>query len=363
MTARTSGWRPPPIFTTARLTYTLIVALLTVLLLLASLAGLGGGWMMLAYLSFVVLTAWTLRRAREEAGTWFGLRAVRRGLVVALLVDCAALVAQPAGAYLFILALLVLLNVALGWATLRMASAPEAALDERQESFRNRSHRIAYLSFGLVGGAIVVAQVAGPVSRAWVTGALNGGALIAFLELLFVLPGMVVAWLEPDHLAPESAVPALDGRARLALGMLAVAIAWPVLLSVALVVLPARTTSTVRTSTVRTLSADPSLRCVELMANSRIGIGVEAQIPVHATACGDGRTASAGYGLNQSDCLIASATFATVTADQCGRTVGPDGMLRFTYGAMVRPSLLPFLGREVTMHVVVDRDGRVVRFP
>jgi hypothetical protein len=94
-----------------------------------------------------------------------------------------------------------------------------------------------------------------------------------------------------------------------------------------------------------------------------VGFGVEARIPVHGTACGDGRTASAGWGLNHSDCLIASATLATVTADRCARTIDPDGTLRFTYGAMVRPTLVPFLGREVTMRVVVDRDGHVVRFP
>jgi hypothetical protein len=360
MSAGTSGWRPPPIFTTSGLTYALVVALLAVLLVAASLAGLGGGSFILAYLAFVVLTAWTLRSVRLEAGSWFGLRVVRRGLVVALLAACAVLTALP-GTFPFTVAVLVLLNVALGWATLRMASAPDAAVDERQEALRNRSHRIAYWTFALaVGGTIVVAQVASPVSRSWVAGALtSGGGAIAFLELLFVLPGMVVAWLEPDHLPPETAVPALGGRARLALIMLAVAIAWPALLSVGLVVLPVRTTSAVKPLD----SVGPQTRCVELMASSQVGFGVEARVPVHAVACGDGRTASQGWGLNRSDCEIASATFATVTADQCSRTVGADGTLHFTYGVTVRPSVLPFLSREVTMQVVVDRNGRVVRFP
>jgi hypothetical protein len=353
MSAQTSGWRPPPIFTTTWITFALIVTVVGGLLLLAALAGLAGGWVMLGYLAFVVLTAWTLRGVRQEAGSWLGRRAVRRGLVIALLADCVALVAAGPGTFAFVVALLVLLNVALGWATLRMASAPDAAVDERQESLRNRSHRIAYWTFALlVGGTILVAQVAGPGGRSWIA-----GAIIVFFELLFVLPAMVVAWLEPDHLAPETGV-TLGGRARLALSMVALAIVLPALLSVGVVVLPARATGTVKT-----LEVPTARHCVELMGESRVGFGVEARIPVHATACGDGRTASAGWGLNQSDCQIASASFATVTADRCSRTVGPDGTLRFTYGVTVRPTLLPFLGREVTMRVVVDRDGRVVRFP
>jgi hypothetical protein len=356
MSARTSGWRPPPIVTTTWITFALIVIAVGGLVLLTAMSGLHGGWFILGYLAFVVLTAWTLRGVREEAGSLLGRRAVRRGLVIALIADCAALVASGPGTFPFVLALLVLLNVALGWATLRVASAPDAAVDERQEALRNRAHRIAYWTFAvLVGGTIVVAQVASPSSRAWVSG--TGGAVIAFFELLFVLPAMVVAWLEPDHVAPETAA-ALGGRARLALGMLALVFALPALLSVVLVVLPARTTGTVQS-----VQVSPTSRCVELTGDTFVGFGVEARIPVHAMACGDGRTASEVWGLNQSDCLIADTTLASVTADRCRRTTDPDGTLRFTYGATVRPALLPFLGREVTMRVVVDRDGRVVRFP
>jgi hypothetical protein len=359
MSAQTSGWRPPPVFTTAWITFALVATVLGGLLLLAALAGLAGSWVVLGYFAFVVLTAWTLRSVREEAGSWLGRRAVRRGLVVALLADCVALVAASPGAFGFVVALLVLLNVALGWATLRMASAPEAAVDERQESLRNRSHRIAYWAFALlVGGSILVAQVAGPGSRSWISGVFaNGGSLIAFCELLFVLPAMVVAWLEPDHLALETAA-APGARARVALAMVALAIVLPALLSAGLVVLPARTTSTVQS-----VSISPTSRCDELMAETQVGFGVEARIPVHAMACGDGRTASEVWGLNRSDCVGGDTMLATVAAARCSRTTGPDGTLRFTYGAMVRPVLLPFLGRQVTMQVVIDRDGRVVRFP
>ena len=115
-----------------------------------------------------------------------------------------------------LLLLLVLLDIALGRATQRLATAADRTVDERQEALRNRAHRLAYWTFaGLVGGTLAIAQVASPLTRSWVAGALtSGGAGVAFGELLFVLPGMVLAWLEPDHLAPESAAPGLSGRRR-----------------------------------------------------------------------------------------------------------------------------------------------------
>ena len=366
MSAHTPGWRRPPIFTTTRLTIALIIAVPLALVLL-TLAGSGAGWSMLAYLAFAVATAWMLRSVRHEAVALLGRRVVRRGVVAALAATCVALVAiaalasaQAAGSLPFLVALLVLLNVAVGWATLRMATAPDGMVDERQESLRNRAHRIAYWTFvAVVGLPILVAQLASPATRSWLAGAVtNGGAGLTFLELLLALPAMVVAWLEPDHLAPEVAR-RLDGRARLALGMLVVAIAWPALLSVGLVVLPVRTTSSIEPLA---SSVAPN-HCVELTATSQVGLGVDARIPIHAVACGDGRTASQGWGLNPSDCQIASSVMATVATSRCAHTVDAEGTLSFTYGATVRPSLLPFLSREVTMRVVVDRDGRVVRFP
>jgi hypothetical protein len=72
MSARTSGWRPPPIFTTTRITFALIVTAVGGLVALAAVSGLGGGWVVLGYLAFVVLTAWTLRGVREEAGSCSG---------------------------------------------------------------------------------------------------------------------------------------------------------------------------------------------------------------------------------------------------------------------------------------------------
>lgn len=40
-----------------------------------------------------------------------------------------------------------------------------------------------------------------------------------------------------------------------------------------------------------------------------------------------------------------------------------DGTLRFVTASRVSPELLPFLHRDVTTTIALDRDGRVVRFP
>lgn len=368
MSAHTPGWRRPPTFTTVTLTIGIVLVLLVLPLTAFAMSGLVGAWGGIGYLAFAVATAWTLRSARRQPGSWLGRQAVRRALVVGLLVVCACLVAIGAlpadvasGSFVFLLVLLVLLNVALGQATLRMASAPETAVDERQEALRNRAHTIAYALLAVVvGGSVAVAWLAGPVTRSWITSALTGGgAGLALLELLFVLPGMVVAWLEPDHVPAEPGTAIGNARARLALGMLAVTIAWPLVWSLGLIVLPIRTTSWVSP----TVFAGAAGRCRELMAGADVGMGIGAHIPVHGVACWDGARAQEGWGFNASDCMIGSGLMVVTTPTVCTRTTDADGTLRFTYGSTVRPSLLPFLSREVTMRVVVDRDGRVVRLP
>ena len=368
MRAETPGWGRlrPPTFTAARLTVGVLVALLVLPAIL--LAGLGW-WQYAAYLVLMLATAAVLRSVSGQPGTWLGRRAVRRALVAALVADCAGLLLatalQPAPwSAVLLLVLLVLLDVALGRATQRLAAAPDQAVDERQEALRNRAHRLAYWMLAVFVGGTLVADVAAPQSRAWLENSVPLGlGLLVFLQLLLVLPAMTLAWLEPDRLAPEDVTPAQDRRAPLALGMLALTIAAPFLLSLGPALIPVRTTSS--TSPPRTsagLATGPS-QCREFMASAQAGIGVGATIPLHAVACWNGRNAYEAWGLNASDCHLDSSFLATVSTEQCARTTGPGGALRFTYRALVRPTLLPFMGREVTVALVLDRDGRVERFP
>jgi hypothetical protein len=187
---------------------------------------------------------------------------------------------------------------------------------------------------------------------------------VVFFQLLFVLPAMTLAWLEPDRLAPEEGTPRRGARAPLALGLLGLSVATPFLLSLGLATLPVRTTSSVSPPRPgpSLATATASDRCREFFATAEAGVGVTARIGIHAVACWNGRRAYELWGLNSSDCGLLTAAMATVTPERCTRTTAADGSLHFTYRALVRPALLPF-ARHLTVTLVLARDGRVVRFP
>ena len=119
---------------------------------------------LVGYLLLVLVTWAVVAGVRREPGSWLGRRAVRRVLVVAIAADCVVLVASSptdselGSATLLLLIFLVLLNIALGNATERMATASESAIDERQEGLRNRAHRLAYPIFAAVVGAFLCTQ-------------------------------------------------------------------------------------------------------------------------------------------------------------------------------------------------------------
>lgn len=132
-------------------------------------------------------------------------------------------------------------------------------------------------------------------------------------------------------------------------------------LSVAVTALPMRTSATVQASTGGPDSG--AIACREFYAESAVGVGVEADIPLHARACWNGRRAFESYGMNESDCRISSSMLTTITTTRCARTIAADGTLTFTYGADVASSLIPFLHRQVTLRLVLDRNGAVKQFP
>jgi hypothetical protein len=340
------------------------------------------GWLIGAYFGLVLVTALVVRGVRQEPGSWLGRRTVRRFVVVLLAGICIALVASPApsspsdsSGILVLFLLLIVLNVALGRATQRIATAPDAYVDERQEALRNRAHRISYVILAtVVGGTALVADTASSQTRSWLESSLGGGGWIAFLELLFVLPAMVMAFLD-EGVGPADEVDTARARSagrrgRLAAGLLALTLAAPVVLSLGVVVIPVRTSSymvSLNDASVgpATPAADGGAvsRCREFYAQSTVGVGVTAVVPIHAQACWDGIKAYESFGMNASDCLGGSSVFAIVTTLGCERTTTPDGTLRFTYRSRVSSVLLPFLYRDVTLRLVIDRNGRVEQFP
>ncbi len=318
------------------------------------------------YLVFIIVTILVVRSVPVQPGQWLARQRVRRVLVLAIVVDLAILTMSASGqsmqaAGLILLILLALGFVLLGRATQRLASAPDGQVDERQEMLRNRAHRLAYAIFALaVGGTVLVSYVASVESRAWLADALRGGGpLSTFFLLLFFLPAMVLAWLEPDRLAGSDAPTlAATPRARLATAMIAIALCAPVVLSAALAVAPVRTDRTVRPE-----PSQAGMHCTFFDARTRVGLGFGAVIPHSAVACWDGTKAFENWGLNQSDCTIYSAELMTVETLQCTRTTDADGTLHFVDKSRIRSAILPFITRDVGMELVLARDGRVVRFP
>jgi hypothetical protein len=358
------------LFTPVRITTAILVGLFCL-----SLAPLGGNGAWLGgYVLLVVATCIALRSARRAPGSLLGRRAVRRAVVMLIVADCLVLLTVPPPApratpsSIFALFLiLVVLNIALGGATQRLAAAPDTSVDERQEALRNRTHRIAYVIFAVVvGGTAVVADVASSQTRAWVASSFGGDGLIVFLELLFVLPAMVLAFLEPGYppldLRDLKAERTRDRRARLAIALLALTLAIPLILSLAIAVMPVRTSASVHAPT------DPfaatSTSCREFFASRTVGVGIDAELSLHAEACWNGKRASETFGMNAGDCMMPSGSVATVvTTTQCTQATTADGTLAFTYISDVSPGLIPFLHRQISLRLVIDRNGNVEQFP
>jgi len=360
-----------PVFTSTRITVTIFVGLLCLTLV----PFLARDIFMFGYLVLVLVTCVMLRVTRRMPGTWLGRRSVRRALVTLIAATCVGLLASPSytggrapapSDELALILLLIVLNVSLGTATQRVATALDTTVDERQEAMRNRAHRIAYAIFAaVVGGTVVVADVASQQTRSWLGSTVNGGALFVFLELLFVLPAMVMAFLEPGYLAVdvrEQAGHRPHGRrTRTAMALLALTVAIPVVLSLAIAVLPPSTSTTLAATTDG--SGSGTTPCREFYAESHVGLGIQATVPLHARVCWDGKRAFEDFGMNSTDCLGGSSVLTTATTMQCARTTSADGTLAFTYRTDVASSLIPFVHRDVTLRLVIDRNGTVEQFP
>jgi len=345
-----------------------VVAALLILIGLGLVAWLAFFAAIALYLLFVLVTILVVRSVAVEPGAWLGVRAVRRGLVVVItlitldFLTMGGLGFANGGLVLFVL--LALADLALGRATRRIASADEDRIDERQEALRNRAHRIAYAILAIsVGLVLLVAEVATPEIRGSIGNALSGGGAVSFIQLLFFLPAMVIAWIEPDRIADEDASRMRRNvRARVAYGMVAIAFLLPVVLSLSLGFVPVRTTAFTRPEP-GSVTPNGTAQCAYFEARKQVGIGFGATIPLSAVACWNGTTAFEEWGLNSSDCLPNQNVLVTVTPTECRRSTGPDGSLHYLYRAVVRSAILPFVSRDVVTTLNLTKDGKVVQFP
>jgi hypothetical protein len=355
-----------PRISIARMT-ALLVAVLVGLFLVGFLPP---GTTSVAYLVLVLATIAVVRSVPVEPGAWLGLRVVRRALVVLIsliTVDFLTLGSSYQAAEIPLLFAMALADFALGRATRRIASAEARDLDERQESLRNRAHRIAYgILAASVGLVLVVADVATPESHRWLAEAIHGGAAISFLQLLLFLPAMVIAWIEPDRISDEDAPRFRRSvRARLAYGMVALCIVAPVVLSVALLIAPIRISAFTVANPVEFagVSACGNDHGRYFEASKRVGWGFGASLPISAVACWNGTRAYPLWGMYGSDCHARVTEAVVDSTIACQQRTAPDGSLTFTYRTRLTAAILPFISRDVVMTLSLTKDGKVVQFP
>jgi hypothetical protein len=324
MSARTSGWRPPPIFTTTWITFALIVTALGGLLLLAALAGLGGGWVMLGYLGFVVVTAWTLRGVREEAGSWLG-------------------------------------RFAGPWSS---HCSPAARRSSRPGPARSRSWWRSSCCRTSRWAGRRCGWRARP-TRSWTSG-LSGRLLVAIAELAVMLPTMAVAWSARNGGGRWTPLPGLAVPVLGAVWLLA--IAWT----------PVQAAAVSRNFGVSGPAAVGST-CGHFVAGRIVGGGFGATVGMRVEVCWNGRSAFVvgdpaiplppGVVGDQGARFLTACgaddveDFAAVSGRSCTATVDAQGTLHYTVRARVLPLALPIGARDVTMELVVTRDGRVLSRP
>ena len=295
---------------------------------------------------------------------------------------------------------LVVLDLLLVRATGGLAFTRRRTLDERESALRDHAYRRGFRLLGValaVELLIVIAtdyvsfalstlgQNASFAGSAELNNAITGRGLTAIIELLVMLPTLMIAWSDPDHVEPRGREPGRR-RALLWLSVPAVAVAWLLVVST----VPEQATAA---STNYSIGFGlEGATCTHFSAGRVVGSQFGATVGLRVGVCWNGTTAFvtndpsiplppsalAAMGvpsgtpanfINPADLSITACgadnldDFATVSAMTCRSTVDAAGTLDYTVRAHV--SALPGgIGqRDVIMTVVVDRNGRVLARP
>lgn len=299
----------------------------------------------------------------------------RRVVVIAALALCALLVSPVPlhGLGLVPVLALAALDAVLVAATGGLAFARTASLDERQAAMRDVAFRRGYrlLGLGIVlavivsfGGAGVAARLSGGISQ--VDSGLSGRLLVAVAELAVMLPTMVVAWSARNGGGRVTALPGL--------AVPLIAAAW--LLGIGWT--PVQAAAVSRNFSIVGPAAVGST-CGHFVAGRIVGGGLGATVGMRVEVCWNGQRAFVagdpaiplppGVIGNPPARFLTSCgaddveDFAAVSGRTCTATVDADGTLRYAVRARVLPLGLPIGSRDITMDLVVTRDGRVLRRP
>ena len=189
--------------------------------------------------------------------------------------------------------------------------------------------------------------------------------VVTSLELMFFLPTMILAWSEAG--LPVDSVAGGQRRTRLmpvhlvgAL-LLGVSVVWRLT-----VFLPVQTASTINPTPWASRAAQggsAAVACSYFGASQKVGRGLVVGVQkLSAEICWNGKRVWQQWGLNRNDCAYTLTTFTSVDT-RCQTLFSQDGAMHVIYRAAVSPSLLAFVNRDVTIHLWIRPNGRVVQFP
>jgi hypothetical protein len=284
----------------------------------------------------------------------------------------------------------ILLLQATGWLTFRRGSA----LDERQTALRDRAYRRGFRLIGLAVlllwlvwfvSYVLVAQGATVSAGAGIDSGIAGRVLVVVAELLTMMATCVVAWREDG--SPES-----DGVAAAAgQGLHGRWMAWlllPVIVAAWLLAVAWGPPQSVARGSISFSGGGPASgwTCHEFGGGTMIGADFGATVGLRAYVCWNGtdafvwgdpalpppaslnhyfkpftavefdsaNTLETGCGLdNVSD-------FAAVRQTTCAERIDAGGTMHYTVSARVAPLPFGIASREVTLDLMVTRNGKVL---
>jgi len=247
-------------------------------------------------------------------------------------------------------------------------------LDEREIRLRDLSYRIAFrlllptVVLLIAGQAIASVQIGQPNVALPVL--LRPRPLVTLLVFVLLAPSAVVGWLAPD--APVEDRPPISKRPWL-LGV-ATAFAGILLWWVSIAILPTRTT--VATLVPAGNFSTSNATCGQFAATQDAGYGFVTSLHMLMTACWDGRSAyvvdsplspdpvrlpSWTFPYISSCATTGYDDFSAFTNVQCQASTDPGGTLHYQMFGELAP-VHNDGQRFLIIHLVIDRNGHVLRF-
>jgi hypothetical protein len=284
------------------------------------------------------------------------------------------------GAGILIVLALIALNVVLGVRTGWLAFQSTSRLDERQAALRDRAYRIGFRLVGAgvlvmfvlyIVGVILQAMLVGPQSRSTSDG-FSARTVLGILELLAIAPTAVVAWLIP----PDSeSVDASLTHWRPVIAVPAVALIW----LIAILSAPLQSTAVSTIPDNEFMMGDAT--CGHFGVVKRVAAGFGGAARLEAEVCwnrqqaftyGDPRLPRPASlpseefsrpfpGLTSCAPLASDTDFGNVV-EHCTGQIDADGTLHLVLHGRVSPLPGGVAARDIQIHLVVTRDGKLLAF-